>query len=66
MLRLRLLGPSSTKKPVSYLIVVMKINVAESADEMDEDFSAAIRQMEKLARSDASIEGRRSAAAGPR
>jgi hypothetical protein len=44
----------------------MKINVAESADEMDEDFSAAIRQMEKLARSDASIEGRRSAAAGPR
>jgi hypothetical protein len=38
------------------LIVVMKINVAESVDEMDEDFSAAIRQMEKLARP-TSIEG---------
>jgi NADPH:quinone reductase-like Zn-dependent oxidoreductase len=43
-----------------------QINVAESANETDEDFSAVIRQMEKLARSDAPIEGWRSAAASAR
>src|ERR1700683_1045583 len=49
--------------PLPATAAAFQINIAESANETDEDFSAVIRQMEKLARSDAPIEGWRSAAA---
>jgi 3-hydroxyisobutyrate dehydrogenase len=49
--------------PLPATAAAFQINVAECANETDEDFSAVIRQMEKLARSDAPIEGWRSAAA---
>lgn len=49
--------------PLPATAAAFQINVAECANETDEDFSVVIRQMEKLARSDAPIEGWRSAAA---
>lgn len=52
--------------PLPATAAAFQINVAESANETDEDFSAVIRQMEKLARSDAPIEGWQSAAASGR
>ena len=51
--------------PLPATAAAFQVNVAESANETDEDFSAVIRQMEKLAHSDAPIEGwRRAAASG--
>ncbi len=52
--------------PLPATAAAFQINVAESANETEEDFSAVIRQMEKLARSDAPIEGWRSSAASAR
>jgi 3-hydroxyisobutyrate dehydrogenase-like beta-hydroxyacid dehydrogenase len=52
--------------PLPATAAAFQVNVAESANETDEDFSAVIRQMEKQARSDAPIEGWRSAAASGR
>lgn len=49
--------------PLPATAAALQINLAESANETEEDFSAVIRQMEKLAHSDAPIEGWRSAAA---
>jgi 3-hydroxyisobutyrate dehydrogenase-like beta-hydroxyacid dehydrogenase len=49
--------------PLPATAAAFQINVAESANETDEDFSAVIRQMEKLAHSDSPIEGWRSTAA---
>jgi 3-hydroxyisobutyrate dehydrogenase-like beta-hydroxyacid dehydrogenase len=49
--------------PLPATAAAFQINTAECTNEIDEDFSAVIRQMEKLARSDAPIEGWRSAAA---
>jgi 3-hydroxyisobutyrate dehydrogenase-like beta-hydroxyacid dehydrogenase len=52
--------------PLPATAAAFQINIAESANENDDDFSAVIRQMEKLARSDVPIEGWRSAAASAR
>jgi len=52
--------------PLPATAAAFQIDVAESANETDEDFSAVIRPMEKLARSDATIEGWRSAVASGR
>jgi 3-hydroxyisobutyrate dehydrogenase len=64
--RLILETAAITWVPLPATAAAFQINVAESANETDEDFSAVIRQMEKLARSDAPIEGWRSAAASAR
>jgi len=58
--RLILETSAITWVPLPPTAAALQINVAESANETDEDFSAVIRQMEKLARSDAPIEGWRS------
>jgi hypothetical protein len=58
--RLILETSAITWVPLPHTAAALQINVAESANETDEDFSAVIRQMEKLARSDAPIEGWRS------
>jgi 3-hydroxyisobutyrate dehydrogenase-like beta-hydroxyacid dehydrogenase len=50
--------------PLPATAAAFQINLAESANETEEDFSAVIPQMEKLAHSDAPIEGRRTAASG--
>ena len=49
--------------PLPATAAAFQINLAESANETEEDFSAVIRQMERLARSDSPIEGWRSASA---
>ena len=61
--RLILEAAAATWVPLPATAAAFQINVAESANETDEDFSAVIRQMEKLAHSDSPIEGWRSAAA---
>jgi 3-hydroxyisobutyrate dehydrogenase-like beta-hydroxyacid dehydrogenase len=52
--------------PLPATAAAFQVNIAESANETEEDFSAVIRQMEKLARSDAPIEAWRSATAAGR
>ena len=61
--RLILEAAAAAWVPLPATAAAFQINVAESANETEEDFSAVIRQMEKLARSDSPIEGWRSAAA---
>jgi 3-hydroxyisobutyrate dehydrogenase len=61
--RLILEEAAATWVPLPATAAALQINVAESANETDEDFSAVIRQMEKLAHSDSPIEGWRSATA---
>lgn len=61
--RLILEEAAATWVPLPATAAAFQINIAESANETDDDFSAVIRLMEKLARSDAPIEGWRTAAA---
>jgi 3-hydroxyisobutyrate dehydrogenase-like beta-hydroxyacid dehydrogenase len=64
--RLILEAAAATWVPLPATAAAFQVNIAESANETDEDFSAVIRQMEKLARSDAPIEAWRSTAAAGR
>jgi 3-hydroxyisobutyrate dehydrogenase-like beta-hydroxyacid dehydrogenase len=64
--RLILEAAAATWVPLPATAAAFQINIAESANETEEDFSAVIRQMEKLARSDAPIEAWRSATAAGR
>jgi 3-hydroxyisobutyrate dehydrogenase-like beta-hydroxyacid dehydrogenase len=64
--RLILEAAAATWVPLPATAAAFQVNIAESANEAEEDFSAVIRQMEKLARSDAPIEAWRSATAAGR
>jgi 3-hydroxyisobutyrate dehydrogenase-like beta-hydroxyacid dehydrogenase len=64
--RLILEAAADTWVPLPATAAAFQVNIAESANETDEDFSAVIRQMEKLAHSDAPIEAWRSAAVAGR
>ncbi|MGA8409219.1 MAG: NAD(P)-dependent oxidoreductase [Candidatus Acidiferrales bacterium] len=64
--RLILETAAAAQVPLPATAAAFQVNVAESANDTDEDFSAVIRQMEKVARSDAPFTGARSAAASAR
>jgi 3-hydroxyisobutyrate dehydrogenase-like beta-hydroxyacid dehydrogenase len=64
--RLILEAAAATWVPLPATAAAFQVNIAESANETEEDFSAVIRQMEKLAHSDAPIEAWRSAIAAGR
>ncbi|MGA7916756.1 MAG: NAD(P)-dependent oxidoreductase [Candidatus Acidiferrales bacterium] len=64
--RLILETAAAAQVPLPATAAAFQVNVAESANDTDEDFSAVIRQMEKVARSDAPFIGARSAAASAR
>jgi 3-hydroxyisobutyrate dehydrogenase-like beta-hydroxyacid dehydrogenase len=61
--RLILETAAANRIPLPATAAAFQVNIAESANDTEEDFSAVIRQMEKLARADAPVEGRRSTAA---
>jgi 3-hydroxyisobutyrate dehydrogenase len=62
--RLILETAAASLAPLPATAAALQVNIAELANETDEDFSAVVRQMEKAGRSDGSIDGGRSAAAG--
>jgi 3-hydroxyisobutyrate dehydrogenase-like beta-hydroxyacid dehydrogenase len=64
--RLILEAAAATWVPLPATAAAFQVNIAESANETEEDFSAVIRQMERLAHSDAPIEAWRSATAAGR
>ncbi|MGA7851838.1 MAG: NAD(P)-dependent oxidoreductase [Candidatus Acidiferrales bacterium] len=64
--RLILETAAAARAPLPATAAALQVNIAESANETDEDFSAVVRQMEKLGRADGSIEGGRSSAVAGR